>query len=113
MEKIPTAREVGMLKMVGNALLSLVMDKKGRDRLQQGHRTTAATGREGRIQDLEETAGRVMTPERQELIRQAMAVQRAKTKIFEDLKDEDKQKLYALAVKTLLREGRETDDDSK
>lgn len=102
-----------MLKMVGNALLSLVMDKGARDRLEQRRRTGATTARGGQIQDLKDTVGRVMTPERQELIRQAMAVQRAKSKIFDDLKDADKQKLYALAIKKLLREEPDTDDEKK
>lgn len=56
---------------------------------------------------------REMTPERQELIRQAMEVQRAQAKILDDLKDEDKQKLYALALKTLLGVEPDADDGKK
>lgn len=48
---------------------------------------------------------RVMTPQRKKIIEDAMAVQRAKATIFNDLNDEQKQRLYALAVKTLLRQG--------
>jgi len=46
-----------------------------------------------------------MTPERKKIIDDAMAVQRAKATIFNDLNDDQKQKLYALAVKALLRQG--------
>ncbi len=53
---------------------------------------------------------RMMTPERQALIQQAMAVHRAKQKILDNLTDEQRQKLVAIAVKNLLNEGRETKD---
>jgi hypothetical protein len=46
-----------------------------------------------------------MTPERKKIIDDAMAVQQAKATIFNDLNDDQKQKLYALAVKALLRQG--------
>ncbi len=49
-----------------------------------------------------------ITSERKKLIEHALSVQRAKAHIFNDLKDEEKKKLYALAVKTLLRQ-----DDGK
>ncbi len=50
------------------------------------------------------TINKVMTPERQELIRGAMKIHRAKMKILDDLSDEDKKKLYVAAVKAFLRE---------
>lgn len=53
---------------------------------------------------------RVMTPEREELIRQAMQVRRAKQQILADLDDEQRQKLAAMAIRAFLNEGR--DDES-
>lgn len=50
---------------------------------------------------------RVMTPEREELIRQAMQVRRAKQQILADLDDEQRQKLAAMAIRAFLNEGRE------
>ena len=67
------------------------------------------TAKEKEIQSLRATIGDVMTPERQELIQHAMKVRTAKAKILDDLSDEHKQKLYALAIKNLLREGRDED----
>ena len=96
-----------MFRFVSDALLSLVMDKKARNKLRNSPARRKVTAREVKINELQETVGRVMTPERQALILKAMKVQRAKSKILNDLKDEDKQKLYALAVKKLLREGEE------
>jgi hypothetical protein len=102
-----------MLRMIGNALLSIVMEKKAIDKLEERRGAATRSTREIQVDGLRDTVGRVMTPERQELIRKAMEVQRAKSQIFDDLKDVDKQRLYALAVKKLLREGRETDDEKK
>ncbi len=49
-------------------------------------------------------AGVPATPERAELIRQAMAVHRAKRKILDDLSDEDRAKMVAMAITTLLHQ---------
>jgi hypothetical protein len=47
------------------------------------------------------------TPERAELIRQAMAVHKAKRKILDALSDEDRAKLLALAITTMLHRDEE------
>ena len=102
-----------MMKFISNALLSIVMEKKAREKLfqnRENRKNRQPSDRERNMQELQENIGRVMTPERQELIRNAMAVQRAKAKILDDLNDVDKQKLYALAVKNLLREGKDDED---
>jgi Rps23 Pro-64 3,4-dihydroxylase Tpa1-like proline 4-hydroxylase len=96
-----------MFRFVSDTLLSLVMDKKARNKLKKDQARRKLTARQGKINDLEETVGRVLTPERKALIQNALKVQQAKAKILNDLKDEDKQKLYALALKKLLREGDE------
>jgi len=56
------------------------------------------------LQQVQQSVDVAMTPERRELIRHAMEVQQAKSKIIDDLEDEDKRKLYALAIKMMLRE---------
>ncbi len=110
-------------KFVSKALLSVVMDKKARDRLdtvrnakkpasrEQHIETMQNTFRQAltpegkkKIESLRGTIDKVMTPERQELIRGAMKIHRAKMKILDDLSDEDKKKLYVAAVKAFLRE---------
>ncbi len=95
---------MGLLKFVSRVLLSLVMEKDARVKLERWRKAGKNTTRENQTKAMQENARTVMTPERQELIRNALKVHRAKSKIIEDLKDEDKQRLYALAVKKLLRE---------
>ena len=46
----------------------------------------------------------LVTPERAELIRKAMEVHHAKQTILADLKDENRQKLVAIAIKKLLND---------
>ncbi|MCF8479281.1 MAG: hypothetical protein K9H25_02505 [Rhodospirillum sp.] len=50
---------------------------------------------------------RLMTPEREQLISNALAVHRAKQKILADLSDEDRRKLMVTAMRALLNEGKE------
>lgn len=70
----------------------------------------AVSDRDQQIRNLTATADRVMTPERRELIRQALTIRKTKTKILDDLGDEQKRQLYALAIKTMMRNG---GDDGK
>jgi hypothetical protein len=49
------------------------------------------------------------TPQRRELIANAMAVHRAKQKILADLSDEDRAKLIAMAIVSFLNEGSDPD----
>ncbi|MDH5489211.1 MAG: hypothetical protein OEX17_04705 [Rhodospirillaceae bacterium] len=90
-----------------NAFMSLFLDEKARKSATQRAKERKMTAREREMQSLREKIGDVMTPERQELIQHAMKVRTAKAKILDDLSDEHKQKLYALAIKNLLREGRD------
>ncbi len=96
-----------------NAFMSLFLDEKARKSAAQRSKkrkiNAQMTAKEKEIQSLRATIGDVMTPERQELIQHAMKVRTAKAKILDDLSDEHKQKLYALAIKNLLREGRDED----
>ena len=52
-------------------------------------------------------AQRPMTPDRAALIKNAMAVHRAKQSILADLSDEQRSKLLAVALQKMLRQGRE------
>ena len=91
--------------------MSLFLDEKARKSAAQRSKerkiSANMTAKEKEIQSLRATIGDVMTPERQELIQHAMKVRTAKAKILDDLSDEHKQKLYALAIKNLLREGKD------
>jgi hypothetical protein len=89
-----------MFGFIGKALSSLVLDKKARRALTGGGKTTAIAEAQARMKD-------VMTPERAELIRQAMAVRKAKQTVLADLSDAQRQKLVAAAMKRLLNEGSE------
>ena len=91
-----------MLKFLSNAVLGVLVDKKARKKLEK--RRQAKT-RDGQIASIRENVDRVMTPERQELIRRAMELQRAKSQIFNSLNDEEKQKMVAQMIKGMLREG--------
>ncbi len=57
-----------------------------------------------RAAEQELTEKRDMTPERQVLIQQAMATHRSKAHILDDLSQEDREKLYVVAMKTLQEE---------
>lgn len=74
-----------------------------------GSKTGAASrnGREAAIVEAQAKLRDVMTPERAELIRQAMAVRKAKQTVLANLSDEQRQRLVAAAMKRLLNEGRD------
>lgn len=57
-----------------------------------------------RAAEQELTEKRDMTPERQVLIQQAMAMHRSKAHILDDLSQEDRDKLYVVALKTIQEE---------
>ncbi len=77
----------------------------------QRKKGAAPNSRQAQIEAMQQQAEGLMTPEREELLRRAMEVRRAKQTIFADLNDEQKQKLVAVAIKKLLNEGR--NDDKK
>jgi len=98
-----------MLKFIGRALTGLVLTKDAQKALRRSpaakkRAADAGDGRAAGIAALHEQMKDVVTPERTELIRQAMEVRRAKQQILADLGDEDRRKLVAVAVKRLLRE---------
>ena len=94
-----------MFKFVSKALLPLVMDKKARQKLQALRDSKNDSPPDAPPPDKQTPpAGkREMTPEREELIRQARAVHRAKMKMLDDLSEEDRQKLHDIALRELRR----------
>lgn len=66
-----------------------------------------ASARDEALDRIRENQDKVMTPERAELIRNAMQVRRAKQQILADLSDEQRQKMALMAMRAFLNEGRE------
>jgi hypothetical protein len=60
-----------MLKMVGKALLNLVMEKESSGGLEMRRNALAATILDSQIRELKKTVDRMLTPERREQIRKA------------------------------------------
>lgn len=92
-------------KIFSKALLSVFMDKRARKKLdalkngaKQGAPSTPAPTPKPSGEE-KKTKKRDMTPEREALIKNAMKVRREKTKMLDDLDDEQKLKLYAAAMK--------------
>jgi len=50
------------------------------------------------------------TPDRAELIRQAVAIHRCKQTVLDHLSDEQRAKLLVLAMRTLMNQGHEPED---
>ena len=94
-----------MFKFVSKALLPLVMDKQARKKLESLRASGNGSPADAPPPEPETPpAGkRELTPEREELIRQARAVRRSKAKLLDDLSEEDRQKLYDIALRELRR----------
>jgi len=73
----------------------------------------AKTARDAAIARMQAQVKGVITPERQALLANAMAVHRAKQKILADLDDESRAKLVAMAITTLLHQDDKTDKTKK
>ena len=93
-----------MLKAVSKTLRFLVMGKVAGEKPAIERKPKAEADDDNPANTVLQTAKRLMTPERRKLIEEAMRVHRAKSKILDDLDDEDKRKLYAAAVKAFLHE---------
>ncbi len=95
-------------------LKSLFLDDRARRALEKGdtakgRATGARAGRERAIAQAQADMRKVMTPERAELIRNAMAVRHAKQQVLADLSDDQRAKLVAVALRTMMNEGRDPD----
>lgn len=73
----------------------------------------AAVDREKAIAHMQSQVKEFVTPERQALIANAMAVHRAKQKILADLDDESRAKLVAMAITALLHSDLPADKTKK
>lgn len=102
-----------MFKFIGKALAGLVLTKDAQKAVGQiqigagGGKTKPKSpfdARDQAIAEVQKGAQGLVTPDRAELIRQAMQVRAAKQKILADLDDETRGKLVAAAMKALLRE---------
>ena len=116
-------KEDGMLKkFVSKALLSFVLDKDARDRLEARKNPSPEPPNPEPVQPTEQTKTEdtrelnldalrtaeqelsekpKMTPGRQALIQQAMNVRRSKEHVLNGLSQEQRDKLYVVAIKTL------------
>ena len=75
-----------------------------------------APGPSTREQDIARMQAQVqqfVTPERQALIQNALKVQRAKRQILDQLDDESRAKLVAMAITALMREGDDSGGNKK
>ncbi len=102
-----------MFKFIGKALAGLVLTKdaqKAVGRIQIGSGAGKSKpkspfeAREQAIAGAQKDAQELVTPDRAELIRQAMKVRAAKQTILANLDDETRSKLVAAAMKALLKE---------
>jgi hypothetical protein len=108
-----------MLKFIGKALAGMVLTKEARtaagglaksavrnatQKMQAG--PGAPDSKAQAIAQAQAQAAAIVTPDRAELIRQAMAVRAAKQSLLADLNDEDRAKLVATAMRAFLAEGK-------
>lgn len=99
-----------MFEFVSKALLALVLDKRARETLEAAKNSAPGNPAGGPAPVAPTTApasrkepaiAPAMTDERRELIRNALAVQRSKQHVFDDLSDDAKAKLLITAVKAM------------
>lgn len=93
-----------MFEFMSKALLSLVLDKRAREALETAKNTptglAAPPGTSPKL-PMEPAPPPAMSEARRELIRNALAVQRSKQHVFDDLSEDAKAKLLITAVKAL------------
>jgi hypothetical protein len=107
-----------MLKFIGKALAGMVLTKEAREAAgglaksaaRQATSKMLAGGKpdakQQAIAEAQAQVAAIVTPDRAELIRQAMAVRAAKQTLLADLNDEDRAKLVATAMRAFLNEGK-------
>ena len=117
-------------KLISDALLSVVLDKKARDKLKRNKgvegEVTSNTGARTNPKTRENHQNEVWkaldfaqrkvatrgeaTPERRALIQQAISILRSKTALLDDLSQEQRDKLYVIAMKTFRLDPTAKDD---
>ncbi len=97
-----------MFEFVSKALLALVLDKRARDALETTKHAPPAVSPQGQPAPAAKPKSATppamtpaMTDARRELIRNALAVQRSKQHVFDNLDEDAKAKLLIAAVKAL------------
>lgn len=95
-----------MFKFLGKALAGLVLTKQARAAVGGGAGGHGKGGRDKALAEARAQVAGVVTPDRAELIRQAMQVRAAKQTVLANLGDEERARLVATALKALLNEGR-------
>ena len=102
-----------MLKFIGKALAGMVLTKQARQAagdlaqaaLNHAVKKPLPEAKELAIADMRAQTDHLVTPDRTELIRQAMQMRAAKQSLLADLNDEDRAKLVATAMRAFLSEG--------
>ncbi len=91
-------------KLFSNAMLSIVMDKQAKEKLQtiREIKKTAKDEAKNKAEPVGVPEAKEASSERAELIRNAMEVQRAQSKIFDNMSANDKKKIEAIAMKALM-----------
>lgn len=102
--------EAPLFEFVSKALLALVLDKRAREALEAANGSPPANPMKSanpsapapaRPSPPAPSRQRELTDERRDLIRNALAVQRSKQHLFDELSDEAKAKLLITAVKAM------------
>ena len=107
-----------MFKFIGKALAGLVLDEKAQAAVvkpaakkakakakPKPKPKPAASAKDAAIAQVQAQAKDLLTPDRAELIQNAMKVRAAKQTILANLDDESRARLVATAMKALLNEG--------
>ena len=102
------SREAHLFQFISKALLAVVLDKCAREALEAGKNappaapaTSAPAPKPAANPAAAPTMAPTMTDERRALIRDALAVQRSKQHVFDELSEDTKAKLLITAVKAL------------
>ncbi len=94
-----------MFGFIAKALAGVVLTKNARAAVKDARSRAPAVGAKGKgaaMAGLQAQSKTLVTPERAELLQNAMKVRSAKQKILADLSDEQRAKLVGAAVKHLL-----------
>jgi hypothetical protein len=95
-----------MFGFLGRALGSLVLTKDARQAVQKSRAAgKSGGGKSASIAAMQAQSRGLVTPERAELLQNAMKVRSAKQAILANLSDEQRARLVGEAMKRLLKEG--------
>ena len=97
-------------KFLSNAMLSIVMDKQAKEKfrtVRENRKSREKAEPPSTDSDTAPVAGvaRSETLNRKDLIRNAMALHKEKSKVFDDLNEGEKKRLELLALKMMIDKG--------